>query len=318
VASYSYNASNELTANSLGSYSYDANGNTLSDPSGKSYTWDFENRLTQAVVPGTNGGTTTFKYDPFGRRIYKQSPNFTSVFLYDDDNLIETINGSGNEVTSYAQGQHIDEPLAESHSGTVSYYAPDGLGSVTSLNTPAGTLAQSYSYDSFGNLSNLSGSVTNFLRFTAREFDTETNLYYYRARYYDPNIGRFISEDPITFKGGTDFYLYGLDSPTNLTDPSGLCPDPGGCQTPNIHNPQPRTKCSTYPDAKHRIACETLAGDDTVGQCVRGCLLDQYDTSKHEYKCDESNLHCLCFDACGYSTGLRARVARYHFGRASK
>ena len=53
---------------------YDANGNTLSDPSGKSYSWDFENRLTQAVVPGSNGGTTTFKYDPFGRRIQKSGP----------------------------------------------------------------------------------------------------------------------------------------------------------------------------------------------------------------------------------------------------
>jgi YD repeat-containing protein len=62
---------------------YDANGNTLSDATGKSYSWDFENRLVQAVVPGANGGTTTFKYDPFGRRIYKQSPSFTSVFLYD-------------------------------------------------------------------------------------------------------------------------------------------------------------------------------------------------------------------------------------------
>jgi YD repeat-containing protein len=70
-----------------GSHTYDANGNTLSDPSGKSYTWDFENRLVQAVVPGTNGGTTTFKYDPFGRRIYKQSPSFTSAFLYDGADL---------------------------------------------------------------------------------------------------------------------------------------------------------------------------------------------------------------------------------------
>ena len=60
---------------------YDANGNTLSDPSDKSYSWDFENRLTQAVVPGTNGGTTTFKYDPFGRRIYKLSPNFIGSLL---------------------------------------------------------------------------------------------------------------------------------------------------------------------------------------------------------------------------------------------
>ena len=62
----------------VGSYTYDANGNTLSDASGKSYTWDFENRMVQAVVPGTNGGTSTFKYDPFGRRIQKSGPGFES------------------------------------------------------------------------------------------------------------------------------------------------------------------------------------------------------------------------------------------------
>src|SRR5208282_5312594 len=61
----------------------DANGDTLSDPSGKSYTWDFENRLVQAVVPGTNGGTTTFKYDPFGRRIQKSGPLGTTNYLYE-------------------------------------------------------------------------------------------------------------------------------------------------------------------------------------------------------------------------------------------
>jgi YD repeat-containing protein len=64
-----------------GSYTFDANGNTLSHPSGKSYTWDFENRLTQAVNPGV--GTTTFRYDPFGRRIQKAGPLGTTNFLYD-------------------------------------------------------------------------------------------------------------------------------------------------------------------------------------------------------------------------------------------
>ncbi len=72
-----------------GSYTYDANGNTLTDSSGKQYTWDFENRLTQAVVPGTNGGTTTFKYDPFGRRIQKSGPLGTTNYLYDGVNDIE-------------------------------------------------------------------------------------------------------------------------------------------------------------------------------------------------------------------------------------
>src|ERR1700728_2107724 len=70
----------------------DANGNTLSDPSGKSYSWDFENRLTQAVVPGT--GTVTFKYDPFGRRIQKSGPLGTTNYLYDMRELIEETDNS--------------------------------------------------------------------------------------------------------------------------------------------------------------------------------------------------------------------------------
>ena len=82
---------------------YDANGNTLSDPSGKSYIWDFENRLVQAVVPGTNGGTTTFRYDPFGRRIQKSGPLGTTNYLYDGRDLVEEIDSSGNVLARYTQ-----------------------------------------------------------------------------------------------------------------------------------------------------------------------------------------------------------------------
>jgi YD repeat-containing protein len=74
--------------------SYDANGNTLSDAQGRSFTWDFENRLVQVVNPGV--GTTTFRYDPFGRRIQKSGPLGTTNFLYDDGNLIEELDSSGN------------------------------------------------------------------------------------------------------------------------------------------------------------------------------------------------------------------------------
>src|SRR6202050_45184 len=102
----------------LSAITYDANGNTLTDAQGRSYTWDFENRLTQAVVPGSSGGTTTFKYDPFGRRIYKQSPTATSIFVYDGPNLIETTNGSGSEVASYTQTRTVDETLAELRGST--------------------------------------------------------------------------------------------------------------------------------------------------------------------------------------------------------
>jgi hypothetical protein len=85
----------------------------------------------------------SFKYDPFGRRIYKQSPSATSIFAYDGDNLVETVNGSGGEVASYAQGQNIDEPMAMGRSGTVDCYEQDGLGSITSLTASNGTIAQS-------------------------------------------------------------------------------------------------------------------------------------------------------------------------------
>jgi RHS repeat-associated protein len=202
----------------------DANGNTLTDPSGKSYTWDFENRLTQAVVPGTNGGTTTFKYDPFGRRIYKQSPSFTSVFLYDGADLLETVSGSGSEVASYAQGLGVDEMLAMQRGGTADYYDADGLGSITSLSSSAGALANTYIYDSFGNLTASTGTRRNYVQYTGREFDAETGLNYNRARYYNPTTGRFISEDPLGFSGGgPNFYAYVGNDPVLFIDPTGLC-----------------------------------------------------------------------------------------------
>jgi RHS repeat-associated protein len=222
VPSYSYNPSNELTSNSSGSYTYDANGNTLSDPSGKSYTWDFENRLTQAVVPGTNGGTTAFKYDPFGRRIQKSGPLGTTNYLYDGINLIEEVDNSGNILARYTHGAVIDEDLSMLRSGTISYYHADALGSITSLSNPAGALANTYIYDTFGNLATSTGSVTNPFQYTGREFDSETGLYYYRARYYNVQLGRFISEDPTGFAGGPNFYAYAKNRPTNFIDPTGL------------------------------------------------------------------------------------------------
>src|SRR5579863_3232955 len=136
---------------------YDANGNTLSDPSGKQYTWDFENRLVQAVVPGQNGGTTTFRYDPFGRRIQKSGPLGTTNYLYDGSfqkgwNVVEELDSSGNVLASYTQqGQMMDQSFATLRSGTTSYFEQDEIGSVTSLSNPAAALATTYTYDSFGN-----------------------------------------------------------------------------------------------------------------------------------------------------------------------
>jgi RHS repeat-associated protein len=316
VSPYTNNSSNELTSIPGTTYTYDNNGNTLTKVVGSnttSYSWDFRNRLTSVTLPGS-GGTVSFKYDPFGRRIYKSSSSGTSIFAYDGDNLVEETDSGGVAVARYTQTENIDEPLAMLRSSTTSYYHADGLGSVTSLSSSAGSIANTYTYDSFGKLTASTGSLVNPLRYTARESDTETGLYYYRARSYDPAIGRFLSEDPIRSRGGIDFYTYTANSPINLTDPLGLCP-PDGCPPANTKNPQPPNKCSVYPDFKHRKACSILGGNNAIDNCVRGCLLDQYDPNTHTYKCDETKLHCSCFDACGY-TGDSAwyrRMGRNHF-----
>jgi RHS repeat-associated protein len=164
----------------------------------------------------------TFKYDPFGRRIYKSSSSGTSVYAYDGKNLVEETNSTGTVVARYAQTEETDEALAMLRSGTTSYYEQDGIDSVTSLSNAGGAVAQTYTFDSLGNQTASSGSVTNSFRYTGREFDPETNLYFYRARYYDPSVGPFLSEDPLGFDDGTNFYPYVGNSSTNFNDPFGL------------------------------------------------------------------------------------------------
>jgi RHS repeat-associated protein len=176
----------------------------------------------------------SFKYDPFGRRIYKSSPGGTSIFTYEGGHLVEETNSAGSIVARYSQGMNIDEPLAMLRSAATSYYQVDGLGSVTSLSNAAGAVAQTYAYDSFGKQTTSSGSLTSPFQYTGRESDSETGLYYYRARYYDPIPGRFLSEDPLGFDGeDANFYAYVGNNPSAWTDPDGLrkykCTLFGGC-----------------------------------------------------------------------------------------
>jgi RHS repeat-associated protein len=241
----------------------DLNGNELTkvDSTGTTtYAWDFENRLTSVTLPGS-GGTVSFSYDPFGRRIKKVSSAGTSVFAYDGDNLIEETNSSGAVVARYAQGLNVDEPLAMLRGGATSLYNADGLGTVTSLSNSSGSLAETYTFDSFGKQTASSGSLTNPFQFTGRESDTETGLYFYRARYYDPSAGRFITEDPVRLKGGLNFFTYVRNNPINRKDPHGLRPnDP---PSPDPHWPI------------HWCECE-LAGPrmPVFGWCMYQCECD--------------------------------------------
>lgn len=224
VSPYSYNSSNELTSTPTATYGYDLNGNavTKNDSTGiTTYAWDFENRLTSVTLPGS-GGTVSFSYDPLGRRIRKSSSAGTSIYAYDRSNVIEETNSSGATSARYVQSGLIDEPLAVLRSSTTSYYEADGLGSVTSLSNAAGALAQTYTFDSFGNQTATSGSLVNSFQYTGRESDPETGLYFYRARYYDPQSGHFLREDPLRFgSGDPNFYSYVSQNPANCTDPFG-------------------------------------------------------------------------------------------------
>src|ERR1700735_4189107 len=201
----------------------DANGNTLSDAQGRRFTWDFENRLVQAINPGV--GTTTFKYDPFGRRIEKSGPLGPTNYLYVGANDIEEVDNSGNLLARYTQEPRWYGPLSMLRGSVTSYYEQDGLNSVASLTNSSGALAQSYTYDSYGKITASTGTLTNPFQYTAREFDTETQLNFYRARYYDQSSGRFLSEDPKKFAGGSvDFYDYVGNNPVNMRDPEGQIP----------------------------------------------------------------------------------------------
>jgi RHS repeat-associated protein len=102
------------------------------------------------------------------------------------------------------------------------YYHADGLGSIVALTNASGSVAQAYTYDSFGNITSGTPTITQPYTYTGREYDPETGLYFYRARYYDPKAGRFLQRDPIGFKGGINQYVYVSNKPVNFVDPYGL------------------------------------------------------------------------------------------------
>ncbi len=163
---------------------------------------------------------------------------------------MEETNAAGTVVARYSQTLHIDEPLAMLRGGATSYYEADGLGSVTSLSNAAGTLAQTYAFDSFGKQTGSSGSLVNPFQYTARELDSETGLYFYRARYLDPNAGRFLSEDRVRFAGGINFYAYVKNQPTDFVDPFGFeCMQVTPWQEiPGMGGPNSRQPYASYED----------------------------------------------------------------------
>jgi RHS repeat-associated protein len=226
------NVGNQLTADATHSYQYDDNGNltrkTLFATGNYSqYTYDAENRLTKvedfAAGNPTAVATSTYRYDGLGRRIEKVANGQTRRYVYDGEDILLEYDGTNTLQARYTHGPGIDEPIAVTKGGSTFFYHQDGLGTVTDLTDSTGATAKSYAYDAYGNILESPGTVDQPYTYTGRELDSESGLYYYRARYYDPTTGRFLQKDPISFLGG-DFNLYSYvgDRPTLFTDALGL------------------------------------------------------------------------------------------------
>ena len=252
----SYNAANEMLTFNDKNIAYDANGNvTLATNTcgTTTYTWNVSNRLIgiTGFKPDCTTLAASFNYDALGRRIGKTINGRTIQYVYDGMDVVQEIE-NGNPTVNYIRTMNIDKPLARIEaSGKVRYYQRDALGSVIDLTDENGVIKTTYSYGPFGNVTITGEASDNPFQYTGRENDG-TGLYYYRARYYSPELQRFISENPIRLAGGdVNFFAYARNNPVNYTDPLGLQnaplppigwpgepPDAPGSDEPGPGNPE--------------------------------------------------------------------------------
>jgi RHS repeat-associated protein len=235
---YTANNLNQYTAiDSLAAPTYDANGNTatlqtsLTGPTW-SYTYDAQDRLTGGT--STTGDTFTFAYDARNRCIARVINGTTIANLYDDWSLIEERTPVDSLSATHMHGAWLDEILCTirdvSGSSVTTFHHHDGLGSVTALSDTTGTLLERYSYDAYGKptIYNAAGAIiavsaqSNRFLYTGREWFQELNLSDHRHRYYQPDIGRWLSRDPIEEYGGINLYGYVENRPTGTLDSFGL------------------------------------------------------------------------------------------------
>jgi len=221
VASATYDAANEQTSFGGQILEYDTNGNLEKEKDNggtllRQYAWDARNRLV-----GISGNApATFNYDSLGRRISKTIGSQATQFQYDIDDIVAEISG-GAVGAAYLRGLNLDEPFIRQTATGNEHYHTDSLSSTMVLSNSSSTGTTSYVYEPFGRTTS-SGASSNPFQYTGRENDL-ASIYYYRARYYSPNLGRFMNEDRIGFSGKSlNLYSYASNSPLRFSDPLGL------------------------------------------------------------------------------------------------
>jgi RHS repeat-associated protein len=215
VATSSYDFSSQQLAFGDYSLTYDANGNatSLAGPDGlATLTWDARDRLRSVTL---SNATLEFGYDAIGRRALRVADDLSAYQYAGGDVIRESRRGLD---VAYLRGLGADETLGQEQSVA---YMIDGTRTTIGLVDPAGTVIQTFTYEPFG-LTETSGAPDRTrYQFTGRERDADW-LYYYRARYYNPRLMRFLQPDPLGRAGGANPYAYAANNPLSFIDPSGL------------------------------------------------------------------------------------------------
>ncbi|MEX5550371.1 RHS repeat-associated core domain-containing protein, partial [Pseudomonas pergaminensis] len=247
-------AGNRLMIQGDHHYDYDAFGNLIRERRGKGhrlvteYRYDCQHRLIGVKTP--NGQTASYSYDPFGRRISKTVDDITTEFFWQGDKLIAEHHANRHRSYLYEPDSFRPLALLEGFGPKETkpyHYQLDHLGTPQELTAPDGEIVWSAHYRAYGEITRLDiGKVDNPLRFQGQYFDQESGLHYNRHRYYNPDVGRYLTQDPVKLAGGVNAYQY-VPNPTGWVDPLGLsrCPGEDGCKPTNRpENPAENVKVS--------------------------------------------------------------------------